>query len=166
MNQTSTSPTSTGPASSLPVQVQPAGDASARYSGALQSPATAQGQLAARSAKSLQPEPVAMRPAVDIFEDEGGVTLLADMPGVSREQLQVRVDGETLWIEGTATVVQAGNIELLHGELLTPHYRRSFTLSRDLDASHIEARLQHGVLRLRIPKSESAKPRRITVQAG
>jgi HSP20 family molecular chaperone IbpA len=150
-----------------PGDPQAQGSAGGSYSGSVQARRGAQGQVSARSGTRTAPrEAAAMAPPVDIFEDEDGVTLLADMPGVSREQLQVRVDGDTLLIEGLATVPDTGELELVHGELLSPHYKRSFTLSRDLDAQSIEARLEQGVLRLRIHKSEQAKPRRIEIQAG
>ncbi len=112
-----------------------------------------------------QPTAVVM-PPVDIFEDETGFTVIADMPGVSKDQLTVRVTGDSLLIEGTASVPDIGNMELVYGEVQTPQYRRSFTLSRELDPEKIEARLNNGVLRLRIPKGEEAKPRRIDVSAG
>lgn len=108
-------------------------------------------------------------PAVDIFEDDAGVTIMADLPGVSRERLGVRVDGDNLVIEGAAEagdLASSGDMEIIYGEVLNPFYRRSFTLSRDLDASRIEANLNHGVLKLVIPKAEAAKPRRIEVQVG
>ena len=54
-------------------------------------------------------------------------------------------------------------IELLHSEMRTPFFRRSFTLSRELDSGRIEASLRDGVLRMHIPKSEEARPRRIEV---
>jgi HSP20 family protein len=105
-------------------------------------------------------------PPVDIFEDGSGFTLVADMPGVSRDQLGVRVTGDNLVIEGTATVPASGEMELLYGEVSNLQYRRSFTLSRELDPGKIEAKLNNGVLRLTIPKSEEAKPRRIDVSVG
>jgi HSP20 family protein len=102
-------------------------------------------------------------PPVDIFEDESGFTVLADLPGVSKERLTVRVDGESLVIEGAAEAPVGGEMTLIYGEVLNPLYRRSFTLSRELDPSRIEAKMQSGVLRLNIPKAEEAKPRRIEV---
>ena len=105
-------------------------------------------------------------PPVDIYEDESGFTVIADMPGVSKEQLNVRVTGDSLLIEGTASVPDIGSMELVYGEVHTPQYRRSFTLSRELDPGKIEAKLENGVLRLRIPKGEAAKPRRIDVSAS
>lgn len=105
-------------------------------------------------------------PPVDVFEDDAGITLLADLPGVSRDRLGVRVDGENLLIEATAATVGPQDMQLIYGEAQVPSYRRQFTLSRELDASRIEANLKDGVLRLTIPKLEEAKPRRIEVQVG
>ncbi len=105
-------------------------------------------------------------PPVDVFENEAGITLLADLPGVSRERLGVRVDGESLVIEGTAQTADPQDMQLVYGEAQFPSYRRQFTLSRELDASRIEATLKDGVLKLSVPKLEEAKPRRIEVQVG
>ncbi len=105
-------------------------------------------------------------PPVDVFENESGITLLADLPGVSRDHLGVRVDGDSLFIEATATAFGPENMELIWGEAQIPSYRRQFTLSRELDSSRIEATLKDGVLRLAIPKLEEAKPRRIEVRVG
>ncbi len=110
--------------------------------------------------------PVAMIPPVDIVEDETGFTLTADLPGVSRDRLGVKVNGENLLIEGEIATPVPQGLELLYAELRTPYYRRSFTLSRELDSSKIDAKLNDGVLRLRIPKAEEAKPRRIDVKVG
>jgi HSP20 family protein len=108
----------------------------------------------------------ALIPPVDIVENEDGITLLADMPGVSKERLGVKVDGDQLLIEGSAEIRVPENLELLHGEIRHPYFRRSFTLSRELDPTKIEANLKDGVLRLRIPKSEAARPRRIEVSVA
>ena len=105
-------------------------------------------------------------PPVDVFEDETGITLLADLPGVSRDHLGLRVDGESLTLEATAITAQPDNMQLVYGEAQFPSYRRQFTLSRELDASRIEASLKDGVLKLAIPKLEEARPRRIDVRVG
>jgi HSP20 family protein len=105
-------------------------------------------------------------PPVDVFENESGITLLADLPGVSRERLGVRVDGETLIVEGKAETPAPQGMELVYSEAEYPSFRRSFTLSRELDAARIEASLKDGVLRLTIPKTEEARPRRIEVRVG
>lgn len=105
-------------------------------------------------------------PPVDVYEDDGGITVLADLPGVSREQLGVRVDGDTLLIEGSVQVPVPDRMDLVYGEAQPATWRRQFTLSRELDASRIEAQLRDGVLRLAIPKAEEARPRRIEVRVG
>ncbi|NNU43623.1 Hsp20/alpha crystallin family protein [Ramlibacter montanisoli] len=105
-------------------------------------------------------------PPVDVYENDSSITLLADLPGVPREQLHVRVDGDNLLLEATAVTSGPENMELVYGEAQCPAYRRQFTLSRELDPSRIEAQLRDGVLRLTIPKAEEARPRRIQVQAG
>jgi HSP20 family molecular chaperone IbpA len=108
----------------------------------------------------------ALAPAVDIAESESGITLLADMPGVSKERLTIKVEGDSLTIEGQAQIDVPDNIELLHSEVRSPYFRRSFTLSRDLDPAKIEATLRNGVLQMHIPKSEEARPKRIEVKVA
>ena len=110
--------------------------------------------------------PAALLPPVDVFEDENGITLTADMPGVSRERLGVKVIGENLLIEGEASIPVPQGMELLYAEIRAPYYRRNFTLSRELDPARIDAKLKDGVLKLRIPKAEEAKPRRIQISVG
>ena len=108
----------------------------------------------------------AVPPAVDVFENADGITLLADMPGVPKEQLELKVEGETLWIEGGVQPRTPDGLEAIYAEVRVPRYRRSFTLSRELDTTRIEANLKDGVLTLRIPKQAHAQPRRIAVTAG
>lgn len=112
-----------------------------------------------------QPMQRAVTPAVDVFEDSGGITVLADMPGVPKEQLELKVEGETLQIEGAVRPDMPEGVEAIYAEVRVPRYRRSFTLSRELDTSRIEANLKDGVLKLRIPKQAHAQPRRIAVTA-
>lgn len=108
----------------------------------------------------------ALTPRVDVSEDDTGITLLADLPGVGREQLELHVEGDTLLIEGNVDAVTPTGLEPVYAEVRLPRYRRAFTLSRELDASRIEAQLKDGLLRLRIPKQAHAQPRRIEVRAG
>lgn len=108
----------------------------------------------------------ALVPRVDVLEDDTGITLLADLPGVPREQLELKVEGDTLTIEGEVPPLGASELAPVYAELRVPRYRRAFTLSRELDAGRIEAGLTNGVLKLRIPKTEHAQPRRIQVQVG
>lgn len=108
----------------------------------------------------------ALLPRVDVLEDKGGITLLADLPGVPREQLELKVDGDTLVIDAKVRQETPEGLEAVYAELQLPRYRRAFTLSGDLDTGRIEANLKDGVLRLRIPKKEHAQPRRIAVQTS
>ncbi|MDN3922609.1 Hsp20/alpha crystallin family protein [Roseateles violae] len=116
--------------------------------------------------RNEQERRAAIAPAVDVYEDESGITLLADMPGVPRDQLDIRIESNTLWIEGQVQPSTPEGLEAIYAELRTPCYRRSFTLSRELDSGQIDAQLKDGVLRLRIPKQAHAQPRRIEVAAG
>jgi HSP20 family protein len=105
-------------------------------------------------------------PAVDVFEDQTGITLLADMPGVPKDKLELKVEGETLLIEGSVQPLTPDGLEAVYAELRIPRYRRSFNLSRELDATRIDASLKDGVLTLRIPKQAHAQPRRIEVSSA
>ena len=115
---------------------------------------------------SSLPEQPALLPPVDIVEDAGGITLYADLPGVPREKLNIYVDGESLVIQGEMGLEMPRNMEATHIEVNLPRYRRVFTLSKELDAERMNAELKQGVLKLRLPKTERAKPRRISVSAG
>jgi HSP20 family molecular chaperone IbpA len=108
----------------------------------------------------------ALAPAVDVAETDSGITLMADMPGVPKDGLTIQVEGDNLTIEGRARIDVPDSIELLHGEVRSPFFRRSFVLSRDLDSSKIEATLRNGVLNMHIPKSEQARPRRVEVKVA
>ena len=108
----------------------------------------------------------AMTPRVDVLEDDSGITLVADMPGVSKDSLEIKVENDALSIEGAISAATPQALEATYAEVRIPRYRRSFTLSRELDAGHIEAQLKDGVLKLRIPKHEQARPQRISVKVS
>jgi HSP20 family protein len=105
-------------------------------------------------------------PAVDVYEDETGITLLADMPGVPKDRLELKVEGDALLIEGSVQPFTPEGLEPLYAEVRVPRYRRGFNLSRELDTARIEANLKDGVLKLRIPKQAHAQPRRIAVSSA
>jgi len=105
-------------------------------------------------------------PPVDVIEDVEGITLYADLPGVTKEKLSLEVDGETLTIEGEMDLRMPEGMEATHAEVSVPRFRRVFTLSKELDTGKLQAELKQGVLKLRMQKAERAKPRRISVQAG
>ena len=108
-------------------------------------------------------EQPALLPPVDVLEDAQGITLRADLPGVPREKLEVRIDGEALVIEGEMGLEMPKELEATHVEVSLPRYRRVFTLSRELDPERMSAELRQGVLKVRIHKAEQAKARRIEV---
>jgi HSP20 family molecular chaperone IbpA len=120
----------------------------------------------AQRTDARQQDSRAMLPRVDVLEDDTGITLLADLPGVPKDQLELKVDGDSLLIEGQVMPSTPERLEPVYAEVRVPRYRRVFTLSRELDPSRIEANLKDGVLNLRIPKQEHAQPRRISVQVG
>ena len=111
-------------------------------------------------------EEPALLPPVDVVEDGTGITLYADLPGVPKERLNLRVERDRLTIEGEAVLPVPQGMNPTHAEVGLSRYRRSFTLSKELDADKVSAELAHGVLRVRIPKAEHAQPRRIAVQVA
>ena len=115
---------------------------------------------------SEQDQQRAVLPAVDVFEDDSGITLLADMPGVPKDLLELKVEGDSLLIEGGVWPRTPDGMEAIYAEVRVPRYRRSFTLSRELDTNRIDAMLKDGVLNLRIPKQAHAQPRRISITVG
>ena len=120
--------------------------------------------------KSAEREPVrneaSLMPPVDVLEDASGITLYADLPGVHKDKLNLQVEADTLTIEGEVSIPTPERLEASYAEVGLPRYRRVFTLSKELDAGKVTAELNHGVLTLRIPKAEHAKPRRIEIRAG
>jgi HSP20 family molecular chaperone IbpA len=108
----------------------------------------------------------ALLPPVDVIEDEGGITLYADLPGVPKEKLEARIDGDTLVIEGEIGLEIPREMEATHVEVSLPRYRRVFTLSKELDPERLSAEFKQGVLKLHIHKAEHAKPKRIDVRVA
>ena len=111
-------------------------------------------------------EEAALVPPVDVIEDASGITLYADLPGVPKEKLNLHVDAGTLTIEGELGLEMPEAMESTHAEVSLPRYRRTFTLSRELDADKVSAEFAHGVLKLRIPKAEHALPRKIEISVA
>jgi len=105
-------------------------------------------------------------PPVDVVEDASGITLYADMPGVAKDRVHLRVEAETLTLEGEMALAVPQGMEATHAEVQRSRYHRAFTLSKELDAEKVSAEMSHGVLRVRIPKAAHAQPRRVQVQVG
>ena len=112
---------------------------------------------------TTRPEP-ALLPPVDVIEDATGITLYADLPGVNKERLNLRVEADQLTIEGEMLLPAPQGIESHHAEVTLSRYRRTFTLSKELDPDKVSAELAQGVLRVRIPKADHAQPRKVQIQ--
>jgi HSP20 family protein len=123
-------------------------------------------QTAARREGEQPARRMTLTPAVDVFEDSQGITLWADLPGVTKDRLEVRVHDGNLYIEAEAIVPTPAGLRLQHAEIREPRFARAFSLSPDFDTSKIDANLRDGVLRLTIPRRDEARPRRIEVQTG
>jgi HSP20 family molecular chaperone IbpA len=108
------------------------------------------------------PEKLAQRaavaPAVDIFESKDELLILADLPGVAKEDLSVHFEKGRLSIEGRLRGFAADEEPF--------DYRRSFVVPQGIDADKIAANLQNGVLRLSLPKPAAAKPRQIEIKSA
>ena len=109
---------------------------------------------------------VFLRPAVDIFEDATGITVTADLPGVSRDRLDVKVDGDTLTIEGRAEISMPEGMDALYADVSATRFRRDFALSNELETDKIVAQMKDGVLTLHLPKRAELQPRKIEIRTG
>ncbi|MBN2511410.1 MAG: Hsp20 family protein [Sedimentisphaerales bacterium] len=103
-------------------------------------------------------------PATDIWETPEEITLRMDMPGVSKENLEIKVEGDTLTVHGGLSQDQPGNV--LYAEQRIGDFHREFSLSDDLDREKINAALNAGVLTLTVSKAEKIKPRKIQISAN
>ena len=107
----------------------------------------------------------AMIPLVDVVEDASAIILLADLPGVSKDKLSIKFESNSLTIEGEVSLETPEGMESSHAEVRLSHYRRVFSLSRELDTENMSAEFKNGVLRLHIPKAAHVQPRKIEVRA-
>jgi HSP20 family molecular chaperone IbpA len=105
-------------------------------------------------------------PAVDIFETEKQITLLADIPGVTSENLNIDLREDVLTLTGDIAPFEEGDEEDILVEYEIGRYFRQFTLSEVIDKDRIDAQLTDGVLRLTLPKVEKATPRKIEIKTG
>jgi HSP20 family protein len=123
-------------------------------------------QASGSATQRAQSAEAPIRPPVDIWEDKDGITLCADMPGVSRDRLNLRIDGNNLIVEGQLQLELSDKAEALYADVRSSLYRRSFALSGELETGKIEAALKDGVLTVRIPKRAELRPRKIEVQGS
>ena len=103
-------------------------------------------------------------PPVDIYETEAGLVVLADLPGVAKEALDVRVEDNILTIRGTSGNGLPG--DAVYREFELANYFRQFELGEKVDQTKITAELKHGLLTLKLPKADEAKPKKIEVKVN
>jgi HSP20 family protein len=105
-------------------------------------------------------------PRVDIMERDGDITLLADMPGVSSDSVDITLEKNILTIRGAVQFERPEGYDRAYAEYAVGDYERTFALSDEVDRDRIEASVKNGVLRLLLPKAEAAKARKIAVKAA
>lgn len=126
---------------------------------------TSEGAVPARPAATPRPARI-YRPLTDIVETETGVMLIAEMPGVGVDDVEISLDRRVLSIRGRAKLTDPEGYRLSYREYGEGDYERVFTISEDLDPAKISARMRHGVLWVTLPRAEAAQPKRIAVTAG
>ena|ERR1700730_2047413 len=102
-------------------------------------------------------------PTADIYEAEAALTVVLEMPGVDKSNVEISVESGVLTIEGRLDFAKYRGMQPVYTEYNVGNYRRSFSLSNTIDQSKIRAEMTDGVLMVVLPKAEEAKPRRITV---
>jgi len=102
-------------------------------------------------------------PVTDIFETDQALTVILEMPGVSKDSVDVSVETDLLTIEGRVDFSNYDGLQPLYTEYNVGNYARSFQLSSKIEQDRISAELKDGVMMLVLPKAEKAKPRKINV---
>ena len=105
----------------------------------------------------------AFLPATDIFETEDALTVVLEMPGVSKENVDINIENGLLTVEGRIEFRKYEDLRPVYSEYNVGPYRRSFRIPNQIDQAKIAAEMQDGVITLTLPKAEKAKPRRISV---
>jgi HSP20 family molecular chaperone IbpA len=103
-------------------------------------------------------------PAADIFETEEALTVILEMPGVQKDNVNIALENDVLRVDGQIDFSNYKDMEPVYTEYNVGHYTRGFTLSNKIDQSKISAQLDNGVLTLTLPKTKDALPRRITLE--
>jgi HSP20 family molecular chaperone IbpA len=109
---------------------------------------------------------VAFVPRADIYETDDEIVVVADMPGVDQNTVDITLENNVLSINGYVETAQPEGYSLSYAEYREGDYQRAFTLSDQIDRDGIEATVKHGVLRLRLPKITEARVRKIAIKAG
>ena len=108
----------------------------------------------------------AFMPNADIFETEDALTVVLEMPGVDRDNINISVENGVLTVEGTINFGKYEGLQPVYSEYNVGPFRRSFRISSRIDQENINAGMSDGVITLVLPKVEEAKPRRIEVRTG
>ena len=131
---------------------------------------TARQEVAQRDAAEVQArareQEYVLAPAVDVFESAQGITVQAEMPGVSKDRLNVQADRNGLLLEGDVAIDMPPGMEALYADVRATKYRRTFVLSGELETDQIEASLKDGVLTVHIPKRAEFRLRKIEVSTA
>jgi HSP20 family molecular chaperone IbpA len=105
-------------------------------------------------------------PRVDIYETKDALFLIADMPGIDEQTVDVELEKNILTISGRVENGKVKDYRLVFSEYEVGDYERTFTLSDEIDRDKIKANVKHGVLRLELPKAEKVKPKKIKINAA
>jgi HSP20 family molecular chaperone IbpA len=123
-------------------------------------------ELAERETGTPAPRVRKLVPAVDIYEDEQSVVLLADVPGVAEDGIDITVDRGVLTLHAHTKQTAPAGFKPIYEEYVPADYERQFTLGDAIDSARISASVTNGVLKLELPKAARAVPRKISVKAG
>ena len=123
---------------------------------------TSQAQPQSQTPSNGGTRPHYLTPLANIIETKDGYVLEAEMPGVGKDGLDITIDDGDLTIVGRRSHYESPGVHR-HSEARRADFRRSFELDASIDASKISAKMDHGVLRLLLPKAETVKPRKIAV---
>lgn len=111
----------------------------------------------------LQPT---LRPVVDVHENDDYIALYAELPGVSQDDLEITIDKDNLLLEAKGNIETPTDMKPVYAEFQTANFKRSFSLNDELDTEHVEAKLSHGILELKIPKKALTKLRKVEIKVA
>jgi len=116
--------------------------------------------------KQVEPVRRTLKPQIDLFEADDAIMLVADLPGVNEEDVEITIEKDRLTVVGKMASLAPNGYRPVYSEFWHGDYKRSFILSDDIDRDNIEASFENGVLRLSLRKAEKAKARKITLQSN
>jgi HSP20 family protein len=104
-------------------------------------------------------------PPADIIEDDNAFTIELEMPGIEKSDVDINVEDDVLTVETHKDFSDKENVKCMSQEFVLENFKRSFTLNHSVDVDKINAKMENGILKLDLPKSEKLKPRKINVEA-